>query len=176
MQDIVLLKKRIIADKRGYFFEAYNRDTKKSLVDVLFKQSSVSVSKKNVLRGMHYQFEQPMGKMINVIQGHIIEKILDVRKDSNTFGKIVTYEMNSSSDYSIYIPPGFAHGFLSLSDNTIVMYKQTAYYNPLGEGCINPLMSKLDFNWPIEKHKIIISEKDLNSPSFENYSKKRNKQ
>lgn len=156
-----LIKKH--KDDRGCFFEVPNITS-----DNIY-QSSISISNKDVLRGLHYQNSPKMGKQINIVQGSIIECILDIRVNSESFGKHMLIHCNSDVNNCIYIPPGFAHGFLSLEDNTIIMYHQTAKYNKLGEGSIDPFDPSLQIEWGISKSDCIMSEKDRNCQSLLQY-------
>lgn len=154
-------------DERGCFYEIpYLCESS--------AQSSVSISKKNVLRGLHYQYNPPMGKQITVLKGSILDCIVDLRTNSSTYGvhKTILCDSNDGATNSFYVPPGFAHGFLSLEDDTTILYFQTALYNKEGEGAIDPFDSHLNIDWGIERENCILSEKDSNSESFLDFSKK----
>ena len=151
-------------DERGCFYEVPN------ITGTDIAQSSISISKKNVLRGLHFQYSPQMGKQINVLNGSILDCIVDLRLDSANYG---THEMilcSSKDNNSIYVPPGFAHGFLSLEDNTTVMYFQTSLYNKEGEGAICPFDEHLNIDWGIDRIDCIVSEKDKSAQSFVSFS------
>ena len=154
-------------DNRGCFYEVPYLCEKPA-------QVSISVSKKNVLRGLHYQYEPAMGKQINVIKGSILDCIVDLRSESSTYGmhKLMTCSDKKGATNSVYVPPGFAHGFLSLEDDTTILYFQTQLYNKDGEGAINPFDDHLNIDWGISKKDCTLSEKDLNSEGFLDFTKK----
>lgn len=153
-------------DSRGIFYEIPN------IMNHQIFQSSISISKKDVLRGLHYQHSPEMGKQINILSGAILECIVDIRPQSDSFGKHKKMFCDPKRNSSIYIPPGFAHGFLTLENNTTIMYHQTAKYNKLGEGTISPFDTTLQINWGIEKGQCIMSERDMKSESFLQYKEK----
>ncbi len=150
-------------DHRGVFFEVPNEDA------LVFKQTSISISKKNTLRGLHYQWNKPMGKKITLLRGAIIECVLDINKRSINFGKTFIFEVSKDKNPSFYIPAGYAHGFLALEDETTLLYQQTSFYNKDFDECINPLDKELAIPWQINKKTIIISERDSCAPSFSEY-------
>ena len=112
-----------------------------------------------------------MGKLVRVVRGSAIDYFVDIRKDSPTYGQYDNVKLSAENNTIIWIPPGFAHGFLSLEDHTTVLYKCTAYYNKYGEGGINPFDSEINIDWPIGRKDTILSEKDLKSQSLSEYSK-----
>lgn len=156
-------------DSRGVFYESYKENilAKEYGITKKFVQDNHSVSRLGVVRGMHYQWDKPMDKLVRVSKGRIIDKIMDIRKDSTNFGKVYEYELSDENMNQLWIPAGFAHGFISLSQETHVQYKCTELYNKDGEGCINPL------KYFIFDHKeipvITVSDKDKNSERFEQY-------
>lgn len=154
------------SDHRGSFFEVPNR------TEAEIAQYSVSISNKGVLRGLHYQYQPPMGKQINIIKGSILDCVVDLRLSSPTYGKhkliLCTPEKNSS----IYVPPGFAHGFLSLEDDTTILYLQTSLYNKKGEGGICPFDDHLKIDWGITREECVLSEKDSEAESFLEFTAK----
>jgi dTDP-4-dehydrorhamnose 3,5-epimerase len=158
----------VYRDSRGYFLESFNRVIDNT-INVKFVQDNHSSSKKYVLRGLHYQWDEPMGKLVRVIKGRGIDVMVDIRKDSNTYGQYDTVELSDSNFNIVWVPPGFAHGFLSLEDDTQLVYKTTAYYNPEADGSINPLCNNLDINWGIPHDEIILSEKDKLAQTFSEY-------
>lgn len=155
-------------DDRGYFFESYNKIISDNL-GVEFVQENHSVSKKNVLRGLHYQFDKPQGKLCRCIRGTVIDYFVDIRKDSPTFGKYDSVILSDINHKLVWIPPGFAHGFFSINDDTHFLYKCTSHWNKDGEGSINPFDLDIDIYFPNSKSEIILSEKDLSAQSLSNY-------
>jgi dTDP-4-dehydrorhamnose 3,5-epimerase len=151
-------------DDRGCFYEIPNISNEEIL------QYSVSVSKKNVLRGLHYQYSPPMGKQINIIKGSILDCIVDLRRNSEFYGMHKMVYCSETDNNSLYIPPGFAHGFLSLEEDTTILYFQTSVYNKQGESGINPLDKTLNINWGLNKEDFIISEKDTKAKSFTEFT------
>lgn len=154
------------SDFRGDFYEIPN------ITETSVSQYSISISKKNVIRGIHYQYEPAMGKQLVVLQGSILDCVVDLRKTHNTYGE---YEMIKASTYEnsiIYIPPGYGHSFRCLEDNTILLYLQTTKYNKLSEGAINPFDKNLNICWGITKDQAILSDKDNTAENFEDFSSK----
>lgn len=171
IRDIVIFEPKIIEDDRGYFFECYRQDDFTSkLPSVHFKQENQSKSAKGTFRGLHYQLKKPQGKLVKVAKGRVLDIVVDVRKNSPTFGKSFSMEINDKKHTMMYIPPGFAHGFYVLSEYAIFQYKCTAYYDPLDEYGINWNDEDLDLDLP--KSKMIISERDQKLPKLKNVDKK----
>jgi dTDP-4-dehydrorhamnose 3,5-epimerase len=156
-------------DHRGYFYESFSEETNKKF-DFSFVQDNISFSKKGIIRGLHYQWDKPMGKLIHVVSGSIIDHIVDIRQKSKNYGKSYKFELTSDNNLLLWIPPGFAHGFEALKDS-IIMYKCTSFYNKCGEGCINFFDKNLDLNFIIDKKNAIISEKDKKGISWEEYDR-----
>lgn len=168
----LLIKPRIFKDERGYFFESYNETSYvNSGLSFKFVQDNESCSSKNVLRGLHFQnppFAQ--GKLVRVIKGSVIDIAVDIRKESPTYGKHIKVELSEENKYQFWIPPGFAHGFLSLSDETIFTYKCTNVYNKESEGGI--IWNDPDLNIDWGTNKPLVSEKDLILTSFNDLNSK----
>jgi dTDP-4-dehydrorhamnose 3,5-epimerase len=162
--DVVLLEPKVFGDERGFFFESFNQKVFNDLIgrEITFVQDNHSLSAKNVLRGLHYQVEQPQGKLVRVIEGEIFDVAVDVRQTSPTFGKWVGATLSSTNKHQLWIPAGFAHGFLVLSDSADVLYKATDYYSPANEKIILWSDSQLSIDWPINDWPPITSEKDMN--------------
>lgn len=156
----LLIAPTLFKDDRGYFSETFNYMKLKPLIgDFNFVQDNQSLSQRDVLRGMHFQrkpFDQ--GKLVRVIQGSVIDVIVDMRVDSPSYGKHASVELTSENFHMLWIPPGFAHGFLTLEDNTVFFYKVTNYYNKESEACIKWNDHELDIKWSCESP--IVSEKD----------------
>jgi len=154
-------------DLRGDFYESYKAS---NLKDFLFVQDNHSVSKKNVIRGMHYQWDNPMDKLVRCSYGKIMDVIVDIRGNSKNLGNVYYYELSEENMNQLFVPAGFAHGFIALTDIAHVQYKCTAEYNNTGESGINPLDKQLNINWGIGLKDTILSEKDKNSISFAEYN------
>lgn len=138
LKGLFVLKPRVFEDARGYFFESYNRQVlTEAGLNLDFVQDNQSLSHKNVLRGMHFQAPpHAQGKLVRVIAGSVFDVAVDIRKASATYGKWFGLELNEQNKWMMYIPPGFAHGFLTLRDHTVFSYKCTGYYNKAAEDCL----------------------------------------
>ena len=146
-------------DKRGYLREL----VLEKLVKRKFKFQITSVSKKNVLRGLHFQIKKPQGKLISVIKGEIFDVAVDLRKNSKTFGKHFSIKLNEKNCSSVFIPPGFAHGFLTLKKENIVCYSCTEYRSPKNERSLKYNDPKLKIQWPVKKPHLSLKDKNANS-------------
>ena len=162
-KDLIIIKNNTYKDKRGYFKELL----KESLVKRKFPFQVMSFSKKNVIRGLHYQKKNAQGKYISVIQGKILDVVVDIRKNSKTFGKHFSIILSNENCKSIYIPEGFAHGFAALDNLNIVIYSCTKYRDENSENGILWNDKSLKIKWPIKKP--IISKKDKDNKSFSFY-------
>ena len=161
---------KVFKDERGYFCESYNVENLKFLG---FKEKMVqdneSKSKKYVLRGLHYQWDDPMGKLVRAIKGSILDVIVDIRKGSKTYGEHFSIILTSENKKQLWVPPGFAHGILSLQDDTIISYKCSSVYNQEGESGIDPLDPALGIDWGCKIEDLVLSKKDLEAKSFYEY-------
>jgi dTDP-4-dehydrorhamnose 3,5-epimerase len=159
--EVVLLEPKVFGDERGFFLESYNRRMfhEATGVDVEFVQDNHSSSRHAVLRGLHYQIRQAQGKIVRVIAGEIFDVAVDVRRGSLTFGKSVTFRLDAVSKRMAWIPPGFAHGFLVVSENAEVIYKTTDYYAPEHERTLLWSDPALGIRWPLQGEPIL-AEKD----------------
>lgn len=156
---VVVLRSTRHSDHRGYFQESYRADEFIRLgLPTDFVQDNHSYSTRGVLRGMHYQVDQPMGKLLRVVSGSAFFAEVDVRPDSSSYGKFVTIELSEQNGRLLWVPPGFANGFCITSDEAHVSYKCTAIYNPHGERSFHPLSESLNIPWPEET--LVLSEKD----------------
>ncbi|WP_445634877.1 dTDP-4-dehydrorhamnose 3,5-epimerase [Nostoc sp. DSM 114161] len=155
--EVIQLEPKVFADDRGFFFEAYNQQkfTQEAGIAANFVQDNHSYSKQNVLRGLHYQIQQPQGKLVRVIAGTIFDVAVDIRKSSPTFGKWVGYELSAENKRLLWIPIGFAHGFLVLSETAEVLYKTTDYYAPQGDRTILWNDPDLAIDWPLSATPIL---------------------
>ena len=157
-------------DNRGFFMESFNQKIQDEL-SVNFIQDNHSKSKKGVIRGLHYQWDKPMGKLVRVVKGSGLDVIVDIRKNSDTFGYWESFELSENNHHILWAPPGFAHGFLSFEDETHLCYKTTSLHNSECEGAINPLDSDLNIDWLMDNSSIILSDKDKSAQSFNEYTK-----
>ena len=161
--DVIIFTPKLFKDHRGVFFESYRKSLfSKNGVDYNFLQDNQVESRKGVLRGLHYQLNQPQGKLVKVVYGEIFDVIVDIRKNSPTFGESLKVKLDSKNHNMIFVPPGYAHGYIVCSDKAIVSYKCTAEYAPNDQfGIIwndpnlkidwelkNPILSDRDLNWP----------------------------
>jgi dTDP-4-dehydrorhamnose 3,5-epimerase len=149
--DVVLLEPQVFGDDRGFFFESFNQAKFEAAIgrQVAFVQDNHSRSVKNVLRGLHYQIEQPQGKLVRVVQGEVFDVAVDIRKSSPTFGRWVGEVLSAENKRQLWVPEGFAHGFVVLSETAEFLYKTTNYYAPAYERCIAWNDLDLDIHWPI---------------------------
>ncbi|MDG2616830.1 dTDP-4-dehydrorhamnose 3,5-epimerase [Thermoleptolyngbya sichuanensis XZ-Cy5] len=161
ISDVLILEPRLFGDSRGFFYESFNQKVfgDKTGVDAQFVQDNHSRSMQNVLRGLHYQIQQPQGKLVRVIQGAIFDVAVDLRRQSPTFAQWVGWEISAENRRQIWVPPGFAHGFVVLSEAAEVLYKTTDYYAPQHERCIRWDDPDLAIAWPLQSSPIL-SAKD----------------
>ena len=165
---IVIIRPRVIEDSRGYFFEAFSeREFCENVCEVKFVQENESLSKKNVIRGLHFQkMPHAQSKLIRVVKGRVLDVAVDIRKGSPTFGKHVAVELSEDNHMQLFIPRGFAHGFAVLSDEAIFQYKCDNYYAPGYEGAIAWNDPDLNIDWQIPACDIVLSAKDQNNPQL----------
>ncbi len=166
--DVLLIEPKIFEDDRGFFFESFNLNEfkKATSFDVNFVQDNHSKSKKGVLRGLHYQLPPyAQGKLVRVVQGEVFDVAVDLRKSSPTFGGYVSMVLSAENKKQLWIPEGFAHGFLTLSKTSEFIYKTTNFYKPDSERCILWNDKTLDITWPKDVD-IQVSPKDLLGQSF----------
>jgi dTDP-4-dehydrorhamnose 3,5-epimerase len=160
--EVILFEPKVFGDERGFFYESFNQQKFNELsgLNVQFVQDNHSKSQKGVLRGLHYQLPpKAQGKLVRVVQGEVFDVAVDIRKDSPTFGKWVSAILSAENKQQLWIPEGFAHGFLTLSETAEFLYKTTDYYAPEMERCIVWDDKNLSIKWPI-LGKLIVSEKD----------------
>tara|TARA_R110001592_G_scaffold43554_1_gene141026 strand:- start:336 stop:878 length:543 start_codon:yes stop_codon:yes gene_type:complete len=166
LKGVYLIKPKVFEDERGHFFESYNENVfKENGLDLNFVQDNQSLSQKGVLRGLHFQ-KPPyaQGKLIRVIKGRIIDVAVDIRKDSPTYGKSIVLELSEENKLMFYIPEGFAHGFLTLEDNTIFSYKCTNFFNKASECSLLWNDKDLNIDWGVKSP--ILSDKDEKASLF----------
>jgi dTDP-4-dehydrorhamnose 3,5-epimerase len=150
--DILILEPRVFGDVRGFFYESFNQNafTQATGLDVRFVQDNHSRSSKDVLRGLHYQIQQPQGKLVRVVRGAVFDIAVDIRQSSATFGQWVGSELSETNHHQLWIPAGFAHGFLVLSESADFLYKTTDYYAPEFERCIAWNDPSINIQWPLQ--------------------------
>lgn len=160
--EVILIEPRVFGDERGFFFESFNAKVfaDKTGITLDFVQDNHSRSSRNVLRGLHYQIQQPQGKLIRVVAGEIFDVAVDIRKNSPTFGQCVTCLLRAENKRQLWVPAGFAHGFLVVSEIAEVLYKTTDYYAPQHERCLLWNDPALAINWPLSEATPILSAKD----------------
>ncbi|MCK9452159.1 MAG: dTDP-4-dehydrorhamnose 3,5-epimerase [Bacteroidales bacterium] len=167
--DLLIVKPTVFEDNRGYFFESYNKEQFLGKgIDQNFVQDNESKSMKGVLRGLHFQappFAQ--GKLVRVMKGAVLDVAVDIRKNSPTYGQWASIELTESNKMMYWVPPGFAHGFVTLEDSTVFFYKCTNVYNKASEGSIRWNDPDLNIDWNIKNP--ILSEKDQISPLFKDF-------
>jgi dTDP-4-dehydrorhamnose 3,5-epimerase len=161
LPEILLLEPRVFGDDRGFFLESYNKRTFRELTGVAaeFVQDNHSRSARNVLRGLHYQLKQAQGKLIRVVAGEIFDVAVDLRHSSPHFGRWMGQRLSSQNKRMLWIPAGFAHGFLALADSTEVLYKTTDYYAPEHERCVSWNDPDIGIEWPLAGTPLV-SDKD----------------
>ena len=160
--EVIILEPKVFGDDRGFFFESFNAKAfgEATGLDVSFVQDNHSKSVKNVLRGLHYQLPpKAQGKLVRVVQGEVFDVAVDIRKGSKTFGEWVGVHLSAENKKQFWIPPGFAHGFLTLSDEAEFLYKTTDYYSPAHERCIRWDDPDIGVAWPLAATPVL-SAKD----------------
>ena len=167
--DLLVIEPKVWKDDRGYFYESFREDFFKEInIDLSLVQDNQSLSQKGTIRGLHFQappFEQ--GKLVRVLQGAVLDVVVDIRKNSSTYGQSFAIELNDQNHLQLWIPPGFAHGFSTLADQTIFCYKCSNYYHKASEGgiCFNDETLAIDWKGPA----IHVSEKDYLLPTFKDF-------
>ena len=166
--DVILFEPKVFGDDRGFFFESFNQAAFDAAVGrkVSFVQDNHSRSAKHVLRGLHYQIQQPQGKLVRVVEGEVFDVAVDIRKSSPTFGKWVGEILSAENKRQLWVPEGFAHGFVVLSECAEFLYKTTDYWAPQFERCISWKDAELAIDWPLDGGKPLLSEKDANGLTF----------
>jgi len=166
--EVLILEPKVFGDARGFFMESFNARTFQSCtgLDVSFVQDNHSRSARGVLRGLHYQIEQAQGKLVRVTSGSVFDVAVDIRRSSPTFGKWVGVELTGENHRQLWVPPGFAHGFVVLSDTADFLYKTTDYYAPQFEQCIRWDDPTLAIAWPIKDFTPQVSTKDAQGKSL----------
>lgn len=177
IKDLIVIEPTVFGDNRGFFMESYSKkDFSEIGMDVEFVQDNHSKSKKGVLRGLHFQTQHVQGKLVRVTAGAVLDVAVDLRKDSPTFGKHYLVELSADNKKMFYIPPGFAHGFLTLEDNTEFQYKCTDYYAPEFDSGVLWNDSDIGIEWNFEKYglsaeAILLSDKDKKQQTLQEFVK-----
>ena len=154
--DVLIIEPRVFEDSRGYFFESFNsRGLAEAGINYQFVQDNQSRSARNVLRGLHYQIRQPQGKLVRVVRGEVFDVAVDIRRSSPTFGRWVGLMLNEQNKQMFWIPPGFAHGFLVISESADFLYKTTDFYSPADERTIRWNDPELAIEWPIQGDPVV---------------------
>lgn len=167
--DVLIIEPKVFGDARGFFFESFNQKAFDEAVGhhVDFVQDNHSRSRKGVLRGLHYQLQQPQGKLVRVVAGAVFDVAVDIRKASPTFGQWVGVELTEENQRQLWVPAGFAHGFLVLSETADFLYKTTDYYAPAHERCIAWNDEQIGIVWPVQGLMPALSEKDRHGHSLQ---------
>ena len=165
--DVLIIEPRVFGDARGFFYESFNQKVwqEKTGLKTIFVQDNHSRSERNVLRGLHYQIQQPQGKLVRIVRGAVFDVAVDIRKSSPSFGRWVGVELSEDNRRQMWIPPGFAHGFLVINDVADLLYKTTDYWAPQYERTIIWNDSDLAITWPLQKQPVL-SAKDSQGVTF----------
>ena len=160
--EVLIIEPEVFGDARGFFYESFNQKAfnEATGTNYQFVQDNHSYSSKGVLRGLHYQIQQPQGKLVRVVRGAVFDVAVDIRKNSLTFSKWVGVELTEENHKQLWMPPGFAHGFLVISDSAEFLYKTTNYYAPEQERCIAWNDPAIDIDWPLLATQPSLSAKD----------------
>lgn len=161
--EVLILEPKVFGDDRGFFFESFNQQQFEQLTGVKtdFVQDNHSKSAKGVLRGLHYQIQQAQGKLVRVVAGEVFDVAVDVRRQSSTFGQWVGVVLSAENKRQLWVPPGFAHGFVVLKDGTEFLYKTTDYYAPQYERCIRWNDPAINIQWPITEAPALSAKDQL---------------
>lgn len=173
IEGVVLLKPKVFGDNRGYFFESFSKKRFEEIVGktINFIQDNESKSSRGVLRGLHFQ-KPPynQAKLVRVINGKVLDVAVDLRSESTTYGEYVAVELSGENKHQLFVPRGFAHGFVVLSESAVFSYKVDNYYAPTHDSGIIYNDNHFNIDWKIEENLIKLSEKDKHLPSFEDYN------
>lgn len=166
--DVLIIEPKVFGDARGFFYESFNQKAfnEATGTDYQFVQDNHSRSAKGVLRGLHYQIRQPQGKLVRVVRGAVFDVAVDIRRGSPTFSKWVAVDLNEDNNRQLWVPPGFAHAFLALTDSVDLLYKSTDYYVPQHERCIAWDDPSIAIKWPTLIAKPLLSVKDRGGMSL----------
>jgi dTDP-4-dehydrorhamnose 3,5-epimerase len=162
LPEVLIIEPRVLGDERGFFFESFNARTfaEQTGISIAFVQDNHSRSARGVLRGLHYQIRQAQGKLVRVVRGRVFDVAVDLRRSSPRFGQWTGIELNEQNHQQLWIPPGFGHGFIVLSDSADFLYKTTDYYAPEHERCLLWNDAQVGVQWPLEGLVPTLSAKD----------------
>ena len=168
LPDVKIIEPKVFGDTRGFFYESFNQKAFDAAVGrhYGFVQDNHSKSSRGVLRGLHYQLEQAQGKLVRVVQGRVLDVAVDIRKSSATFGQWVAVELSEDNQRQLWVPPGFAHGFVVFSETAEFLYKTTDYYAPAHERCIVWNDAQLSIDWQLGDLEPQLSAKDQQGKAF----------
>lgn len=169
IEGVFVIEPQVFGDERGYFFESFNaeRFLAQTGVEVTFVQDNESCSRRGVLRGLHFQKEPyAQAKLVRVVQGRVLDVAVDIRPESPTFGRYVAVELSGENHRQLFIPKGFAHGYVVLDDDTVFQYKCDEFYHPASEGGIAWNDPQIGIEWPLTESEIILSDKDRKHPTL----------
>ncbi|MDO5510460.1 MAG: dTDP-4-dehydrorhamnose 3,5-epimerase [Weeksellaceae bacterium] len=178
IQDCFIIEPSVFEDARGYFFESFNlaKFSESSGLQVDFVQDNQSLSSYGVVRGMHAQIgDYAQAKLVRVLQGEVLDVAVDFRRNSPSFGKKVEVLLSESNRRQLFIPRGCLHGFSVLSESAVFFYKCDNYYNKIAEVGVNPLDLDLQIDWRVPEHKILLSDKDINASTWQDFNETSNK-
>jgi dTDP-4-dehydrorhamnose 3,5-epimerase len=169
IEGLLIFEPKIFKDTRGFFFESFNKKNFLSAdIHTEFVQDNQAYSQYGVVRGLHFQNGSDcQAKLVTVLQGAVLDVVVDLRQHSATFGKVFSIELNSENKLQLFVPRGFAHGYAVLSETALFYYKCDNYYNPSAEGAININDPSLNIDWKVPKEKMLISDKDKLAPNFD---------
>lgn len=167
IEGVYVIEPTVFGDSRGYFMETYNYADYKKLIPSVFVQDNQSKSSKGVLRGLHFQKSYPQAKLVRIISGEVFDVAVDLRKGSTTYGKWIGATLSAENKRQLFIPRGFAHGFLVLSDEAEFVYKCDEFYHPEDEGGILWNDPAIGIDWPVGDMEVKLSEKDKKLPFFD---------
>ncbi len=167
LPDVLLLEPKVFGDARGFFQETWNRKAfAEAGLDLDFVQDNHSRSSQGVLRGLHYQLKQPQGKLVRVVAGAVFDVVVDLRRSSPHFGRWVGFELSAENHRMLWVPPGFGHGFLVLSETADFLYKTTDYYAPEWDRGVRWDDPEIGIQWPLQGNSPQLSEKDQQLPAL----------
>ena len=166
IEDVLIIEPAVFGDERGFFFESYNAERFRGLtgIDVTFVQDNHSMSQKGILRGMHYQIFNAQDKLVRVSSGSVFDVAVDLRKSSKTFGKWVGVELSAENKRQLFVPKGFAHGFVVLSEQAEFLYKASDFYTPEAERYLSWNCAEIGIEWPIDQPTL--NGRDANAPGL----------
>ena len=167
LPEVLILEPKVFGDDRGFFYESFNQNdfTRATGLDVSFVQDNHSYSQQGVLRGLHYQIQHAQGKLVRVTKGAVFDVAVDLRQSSPNFGRWVAVELSAQNKRQVWIPPGFAHGFVVTSEDAEFLYKTTDYWSPQHERCVLWNDPRLNIPWPL-KGEPIVAQKDADGKLF----------